>query len=158
MIVVSSHASLAANASSEAPGAANDVAIKPARDGVYRDVSAGDRGREGRIQGVRFGRMAQVPWPRAALAALLAAVLVTGAIAARIGSQSCQRGGSKCGFGRVIRWSRMLPGSWNEIERSRTVILGKKRSVDCIETQSGYVMLAFAPDDRHKSWCTKNGE
>src|SRR5215467_11906895 len=109
VIVVSSHASLAANASSEAPGAANDVAIKPARDGVYRDVSAGDRGREGRIQGVRFGRMAQVPWPRAAL---LAAVLVTGAIAARIGSQSCQRGGSKCGFGRVIRWSRMLPGSW----------------------------------------------
>src|SRR5215470_14245155 len=112
VIVVSSHASLDANASSEAPGAANDVAIKPARDGVYRDVSAGDRGREGRIQGVRFGRMAQVPWPRAALAALLAAVLVTGAIAARIGSQSCQRGGSKCGFGRVIRWSRMLPGSW----------------------------------------------
>jgi len=56
--------------------------------------------------------MAQIPSPRAAVVALLAAVLVTGAIAARIGSQSCERGGSKCGFGRVIRWSRPLPGAW----------------------------------------------
>jgi outer membrane protein assembly factor BamB len=56
--------------------------------------------------------MAQIPSPRAALAALSIAVLVTGAIAARIGSESCQRGRSRCGAGRVIRWSRPLPGSW----------------------------------------------
>lgn len=56
--------------------------------------------------------MAQIPSPRAALAALVTAVLVTGAVAARIGSESCQRGGSRCGVGRVIRWSRPLPGSW----------------------------------------------
>jgi hypothetical protein len=56
--------------------------------------------------------MAQVPSPRAALVGLLVAVLATGAVAARVGAESCHRGGTRCGVGRVIRWSRPLPGSW----------------------------------------------
>jgi len=56
--------------------------------------------------------VAQIPAPRAALAALVIAVVVTGVIAARIASGSCQRAGSRCAAGRVIRWSQPLPGSW----------------------------------------------
>src|SRR5579859_2762126 len=110
-----SRASLAANATGAAPQAANGAAVKSSGDAVYRDVSAASRGRGGRILGVRFGRrfgrMAQIPPPRAALAALVIAVVVTGAIAARIGARSCARGGSQCSAG-IIRWSRRLPGTW----------------------------------------------
>jgi hypothetical protein len=56
--------------------------------------------------------MAQVPSPRATLVALSVAVLATGVIAARVGAESCHRGGTRCGVGRVIGWSRPLPGSW----------------------------------------------
>ena len=50
--------------------------------------------------------------PRAALAILLAGVLLTGGIAARNGSASCQGSRSQCSTGGIVRWSRPLPGSW----------------------------------------------
>jgi hypothetical protein len=59
-----------------------------------------------------LGRVAQIPAPRAALATLVMAVVVTGVIVARIGSGSCPRAASPCVAGRVIQWTRPLPGSW----------------------------------------------
>ncbi len=59
-----------------------------------------------------FSRLARTPAPRAALAILLAGVIVTGSIAARIGSASCRGSRSQCSAGGVVRWSQPLPGSW----------------------------------------------
>ncbi len=59
-----------------------------------------------------FSRLAKTPVPRAALAILLAGVIVTGGIAARIGSASCRGTRSQCPAGGVVRWSQPLPGSW----------------------------------------------
>jgi len=63
---------------------------------------------------VRFGRdrLARIPAPRVALAALVIAVVVIGAVAAAMGSGSCTRRGNRCAARRIIRWSRPLPGSW----------------------------------------------
>lgn len=52
----------------------------------------------------------KLPFPRRALAVLLAAVAVTGGIAAHLDSGSCR--GSGCRGVRVTRWSRPLTGSW----------------------------------------------
>ncbi len=57
-------------------------------------------------------RLARVPVPRAVLAVLVVAVLVTGGIAARTGSGSCRGSQRRCGPAALVRWSRPLPGSW----------------------------------------------
>lgn len=59
-----------------------------------------------------FSRLARTPVPRAALAILLAGVIVTGGIAARIGSASCRGSPGQCSAGEMVRWSQPLPGSW----------------------------------------------
>jgi hypothetical protein len=59
---------------------------------------------------VRLRRLINMRGPRVALAAALAAIAVTGGIAAHLGSGSCR--GSGCGGIRVVRWSRPLTGAW----------------------------------------------
>jgi len=66
--------------------------------------------REGRIADVKLSRVARIPVPRVALGVLVAAVIVTGGLAARLESGSCR--GSQCATDRIVRWSRALPGSW----------------------------------------------
>lgn len=59
---------------------------------------------------MKFSRLTQLPVPRGALAVLLAAVAISGVLAAHLGSGAC-RGGS-CRPVKVVRWSRPLAGSW----------------------------------------------
>ncbi len=64
------------------------------------------------MRNVKLSGLAKTPVPRAALAILLAGVLVTGGIAARLGSASCRGSRSQCSTGGIVRWSRPLPGPW----------------------------------------------
>jgi hypothetical protein len=103
---------------------------------------------------VKLSRVARIPVPRVALGVLVAAVVLTGGLAARLSSGSCQGSQSQCANDGIVRWSRALPGSWiadNAVEGTvlaegqayaaageGVAVIGFGRTVNAYEVTTGF--------------------